>query len=179
MNQALPENPREIADLAIEYEKEGRRLLLSARDDACDPLTKATFHFLADQESQHIHAIESYLDALIHKGAFDPSEYEPLTLQGAGREVTKLFEDFRQKYEETACTEEERLKVYQAAMEMERRGYELYSSAASKVNDETSRQFYEFLASEEDRHFQILQDTYTFLKQPDAVMAIEERWMQI
>ncbi len=179
MMQPIPDDPREVAEAALRYEAEGRKILTDARDKAHDPLAKATFEFLANQEIKHMADIRSFVASLAGTEAFDAGGLgPPITLRQAGEQITGLFHDFREKFEATPEEGDERLEVYQVAMDMERRGYDFYSAAAALAAD-GARILYDFLAAEELRHFEIIQDTYTFIKQPDAIMAIEERWMQI
>ena len=63
------------------------------------------------------------------------------------------------------------------AIKSERYGHDFYEKAAELAHDPTARKLYQFLAGEEQKHFEIIQDTHDFLKQPDAFMAVEEQWM--
>jgi rubrerythrin len=174
----IPTEPKQVVEAALGFEEEGRKMLLDAEKSSVDPLSKATFQFLADQEIKHIETIKAFADYLEKSGEFDPNSLErQATGIDAKAEIKKIFERIRPEFEATAGSENERLEVYAAAMNMEHRGHDFYQHAASQTADPTARKLYTFLADEEGEHFRIIQDTRDFLRQPDAFMAIEEHWM--
>lgn len=172
-------NPKNVIDAALQFEEEGHRILLDARDKATHPLSKAAFEFLANEELKHIETIKAFAGSLEGVGEFNASTLgTPITKRQAGERIRTIFEKLRERLNSTGREAiEERLDIYDAAMEMERRGYQLYEDIANKSEDETTRKLCRFLAGEEACHFELIQDTREFLKQPDAFMAIEERWM--
>lgn len=177
---SVPNDPKEVLDAAIEFELQGRKILDDAGVKAQDPLSKATFQFLADQELKHIETIQAFAQALAESGGFNPSLIPtPMTRLQAREGISGLFSQFKSQFEATSGQDEERQKVYTVAMNMEHRGHDFYQDAADQATDESAKKLYTFLAEEENRHFEIIQETAEYLKQPDAFMAIDERWMQI
>jgi len=179
MDIKVSNNSTEVAESAINYELEGRKILSDAEEKAVDPLSKATFRFLADQELRHIEAIKSFAQSLSGEGAFDQELLLPATREYARDQIKGLFAEFKSRFEETSGRDEERQSIYKVALDMEHCGHDFYHAAAEQAADETAKKLYSFLAEEESRHFELIQETATFLKQPDAIMAVEERWMQI
>jgi rubrerythrin len=176
--QDIPDNPDAVIDTAIANEIEGHKILLRGKETANEPLARATFEFLANEELKHIRIIKEYSESIAGVRAWDPSSLEETTLSDAGSSIHGIFERFAAQFEAAGTAEDERLEVYRVAMDMERRGFDFYSRAADKASDERARTLYRFLAGEEQRHFRIIQDTHDFLEQPDALLAMEERWMQ-
>jgi rubrerythrin len=175
----MSSNPTEVAEAAMQFELEGRKILIDAGQKAQDPLSKATFQFLADQELKHIEAIKAFAASLAGEGKFDPSALQaPLTKLQAREGIKGIFAQFQSKFEATAGQEHERQEVYKVAMDMERRGHDFYESSAERSTDDTSKKLFKWLTGEETNHFEIIQETAEFLKQPDAIMAVQERWMQ-
>lgn len=176
----IPNDPKAVVDAALEFENQGHQILLDAKDSAVDPLSKATFEFLADQELEHIQAIKSFAASLAAAGEFDPNSIaNPLTGQELRDGIKSIFERIKPEFAETSGKPEERLEVYTAALNMERHGHDFYRKAAEQSTDDTAKKLYDFLAEEETKHFTIIQDTRDFLRQPDAFMAIEEHWMTL
>jgi len=173
----VPSDPKEVVEAALRFEAEGHKILTDARDKATQPLSKATFEFLAAQEVKHMETIRAFASALSAGGEFDASSVKPVTLLQAGDEIKGIFGQFKSAYEAAAGRADERMEVYEVALQMERRGHDFYREAADRATSEAARKLYAFLAEEEAKHFAIIQDTRDFLKQPDAFMAIEERWM--
>lgn len=174
----IPDEPSAVAEMAMTNELEGRRILEQAKESANDPLAKATFEFLATEELHHIELIKEFGASLTGEAMLDTDQLKTTPLAEAAKEVRGIFERFATQFETTGQTDHERLEVYSVAMDMERRGFDFYSGAAAKMKDENSRKLFEFLASEEQRHFRMIQDTHDFLEHPDGLMAMEERWMQ-
>lgn len=175
----VPDDPNDIMDAAIANEIEGYNILQRGKRTANDPLARATFEFLANEELKHIEIIKEFTGSITGIRSWSPDSLKERSIQDAGSNIRNIFERFAVQFEETNTSDEERLEVYRIAMDMERRGYEFYTQAADKVSSEHAKKIFRFLAGEETRHFQIIQDTHDFLEQPDAILAMEERWMQI
>lgn len=171
-------DPNAVLETAIANEIEGRNILIKGKDTAETPLAKATFQFLADEELKHIELIKDFSKTLAGVKPWDSEKLEELNLSEAGSQIRSIFERFATQFEEVNTADDERLEIYRVAMDMERRGYEFYSKAAESAEDPRAKELYAFLASEEQRHFQMIQDTHDFLEQPDGLLAMEERWMQ-
>lgn len=167
-----------IIEAAIANEIEGHKIFQRGKKAANDPLAQATFEFLANEELKHIELIREFLQAVDNNITWDPERMREIALAEDGAAIRGIFERFAAQFEEVATADDERLEIYRVAMDMERRGYDFYTRAALKVSDDRARRLFEFLAEEETKHFQIIQDTHDFLQQPDAILATEERWMQ-
>lgn len=175
----FPNDPKKVAEAAMQFELEGHRILLESAEKAKDALSMATFKFLADQELKHIEAIKAFAEALGTNAEFDFCKLcTAVSKEEALREIQCFFAEYESEFENISA-DESRLQVYEVAMNMEDNGYQFYKCAAENETDPASRKFYEFLAAEEIKHFEIIQDTHDFLKQPDAFLAIEEHWMTL
>lgn len=171
-------NAREVLEVALQNELKGHEILTSARENVENPLAKATFDFLANEELKHIDIIQKFAQSLAGTGEFTTEELIEMSTPEAKQNIKSIFERFRVSFEAVAASDRPRLETYEVAMDMERRGHDYYKSAAEQTTNEDARRLYEFLASEETRHFELIQDTHDYLQQPDALAAVEERWMQ-
>lgn len=174
----IAQDPNAILAAAIANEVVGHKILLQAKETALTALGSATFEFLANEELRHIEIIEKYAASLNSEETWDGAKLAETSLSDAGSAIRSIFQRFATQFEEARTADDERLEIYQVAMDMERKGYQFYSAAAEKAEDTNAADLFRFLAHEEQRHFQIIQDTHDFLKQPDALLAMEERWMQ-
>ncbi|BCW98097.1 MAG: hypothetical protein KatS3mg024_0924 [Armatimonadota bacterium] len=172
----IPDDPRQVLEMALNNEKQGYKILTDASAACDDKLAKATFEFLAREELKHMDIIKKYAETGIAEA---PSSAAIITKADIAKGVKGIFEQFGWQYEQAAHQDEAREEAYRTAMEMERHGHHFYAQAAQKARDPEARKFYEFLAQEEIRHFEIIQDSLDFLTQPDAMLAMEERWMQV
>lgn len=178
--QDIMNDPKAIAETAIANEIEGRAMLERGKNSATTPLAKATFEFLANEELKHIALIKQFAESLTGTTKWCTDDLgEGLDINQACTIIKHLNERYGTEFETVGGLVDERLKVYQVAMDMERQGYAFYSNAAKHATNEQARELCQFLADEEAKHFEILQDTHDFLQQPDALLAMEERWMQI
>lgn len=176
--QAIATTPEAAARQAIEFEIEGHKILSDARESTTDLRAKATFQFLAEQELHHIEVIKDFAKALAAGEAWEGAELSPISQAEIGSQLRGIFERFKAQYEEVSELPDAHLEVYQVALEMERRGYDFYKAAAAKTEDPGAKKLFEFLSLEEERHFEIIQDTHDFLANPAGYLAWDERWMQ-
>ena len=175
--QNIPNDPQAIMEAAIANEIESHKILQRGKN-CRQSSSQSYFRVLANEELKHIELIKDFSQVIAGIKKWDPESLQETTLSDAGNGIRGIFEQFAHQYEEVSIADDERLQIYQVAMDMERRGYDFYTKAADKVQDERAKKLLQFLASEEIRHFQIIQDTHSFLQQPDAILAMEERWMQ-
>jgi rubrerythrin len=172
-------DPKEVLEMALQNELKGREILIGAKDNVQNPLAKATFDFLASEELKHIDIINQFAASLDGAETPDVDALSALTAPDAKEHIKSIFERFRVAFEAVGATDQPRLETYRVAEDMERQGHDFYSRAAEQATDEKAKKLYQFLAEEEIRHFELIQDTHDFLQQPDALMAVDERWMQI
>ncbi|MDO8589559.1 MAG: ferritin family protein [Armatimonadota bacterium] len=175
----IADDARQVLEMALQNELKGREILEQAKENVENPLAKATFDFLAHEEDKHIAIIKQFASGLTGEQELDMAELTTLTTPEAKQRIRSIFERFRVAFEEVSATDQPRLEAYRVAMDMERAGHDFYKRAALQASDEKSRRLYEFLAGEEIKHFELIQDTHDFLQQPDALLAVEERWMQV
>lgn len=176
----IPDDPKEVIKAAMDFEAEGYKIFVDAGEKSTDSLSKATFTFLRDQEVIHMERIKQFAAMMESGDEFDANSLgEPIDVAKAKKQIGGIFAEFKSQFEATAGDSNERMEVYNVAMKMECRGHDFYGSAADEAKDEVSRRIYRFLSDEEAQHYMIIQETYSYLMQPDAIMAVEERWMQI
>lgn len=174
----IPDDPKAVVATAITNEIEGHKILQQSKEASRTPLARATFEFLANEELRHIELIKEFAESLAEGKQWNPASLKETSLAEAGEGVRGIFARFATQFEEVRTSDDERLEVYKVAMDMERRGHDFYKGAAEMVSDTDAKALFRFLAGEERRHFQMIQDTHDFLEQPDALLAMEERWMQ-
>ena len=175
----VSDDAKQVLETALQNELKAREILQQSRENVDNPLAKATFDFLADEELKHIVIIKQFASGLTGEEDLDTDEMTTLTTPEAKQRIASIFERFRVAFEAVSTSDQPRQEVYEVAMDMERHGHDFYTRAAQQTSDEKSKRLYEFLAGEEIKHFELIQDTHDFLQQPDAMLAIEERWMQI
>jgi rubrerythrin len=174
----IPNDPNAVLEAALANELEAHDILLRAEESVDSTIVKATFEFLAREELKHIEIIKKFAEDIKGLEAWDQESLEGLKMSEAAAHIRGIFQRFATQFEQANQTDDARMEVYKVAMDMERRGYEFYSRAAGIVTEEKAKQLFSFLAGEEQKHFQIIQDTHDYLENPDGLMAMEEHWMQ-
>ena len=174
----IPTDPKEIIKASLEFEEEGYKLFIDSIAKATDPLTKSTFQFLADQEIKHMETIKTFASSLEGTDSFDLDTLpETINVPKAKQEIRNIFAQIGAEFDGVVGDEDERMEVYKVAMKLESRGHDFYGTASDQATDDNARRIYRFLSDEEAQHYMIIQDTFMYLMQPDAFMAIDEHWM--
>ena len=159
---------------AIAGERDGYRFYLEAAERSADSMGKSTFRDLARAEENHLHLLlVEYESVSSGQGWVDPEEAmsrevvvditKPLFPgdEGVLEEGESPFGETWAAYEIDGISGD--LTVLEFGMEMERRFYKTYETAASEAKDTIGRQAYEFLMKEENEHFKLIQDAHRYL----------------
>ncbi len=144
---------------AMEVERQGKAFYEEAAEHIQDPMGKAVFRTLAQDEVQHLRLLQAEYEAISADKewmALDAAKVcEPVT-------PLKVFPDKR-KATLTIRKKATDLDALQMAMEFELKGYEGYARAATQTDDPKGKQVYEFLAKQENSHYVFLQKTHDYL----------------
>jgi rubrerythrin len=173
----IPSDPRGVLELALNNEKTAYDLFLEAREKSSSDLAKHTFQFLCDEETRHMKAINEYFQAL-EQGREPDAVEEFHSLDHAKRQLASIFASFKADVEAATMAREQHLAAYEVALDIETIGYQFYKQAASQAGTDFAKRFYTWLMNEENAHYDLISQTYDFLKHPDGFMAEMERWMQ-
>ncbi len=175
----IPDNLQEVLAMALRNEERAKEILENGINNAKSALGRATFEYLASQEIEHMRIIKDYAQAVASGVGAAIQELPQNTKRQDGEKIKSIFEKYANEFEKVGQSGEERMDIYETAMQMERDGFNFYSAAAKQASDSNAVKLYEFLSREEERHFELIQDTRDFLQLPDALLAIEEHWMTI
>ncbi|MFQ6114676.1 MAG: ferritin family protein [bacterium] len=167
----------EILQKAIKLEKDGRKFFQQAYNKTSHPLAKETFKSLADWELQHITAIKKY-----HSILHDIGEWGTVAelSQDKGKAISKfrsLFEQARQRIDESVQTETDLIQAYKVAKDIENKVITFYKKSAAETSEPKAKQFYEFLLNQEREHFKILDNSLQYLENPSQWYIRDEDWM--
>lgn len=66
------------------------------------------------------------------------------------------------------------MKALKTAIGIESEGYKFYEKSARETTDPIGKKMYEYLKGEENRHWELLQNTYEYLSDPSLWFAKEE-----
>ena len=130
--------------VSMELETKGRTFYSTMYDQ----LKMELFHFLADEELQHLKALENVKEIIERRGQWVEVRETQLKLFGK----PKLFKGEQTEpriTEESSCRD-----ALLAALSVERKSEEFYDRMTEKVKDDDAKKFFIALAGFERQHFE-------------------------
>jgi len=117
------------------------------------------FESLARDEEMHLKVLEQQYHAITKQGQW-------LTMDDArkAKAPAPKLNLFPTGVEKQLPAGADDLKALEIAMGFEKRGYDLYKTAAESSADLTARAMYEFLVQEEGRHYELIQNSLEYLR---------------
>lgn len=170
----------EAALAALAYaavnEQEGYRFYMRVAEHVRDAKGKALFRGLAEDEVKHYHILMAEHQSLAGGGSWLSleqalaaavpaiDEFEPRVTNVAGAAVPQE-RLFPQADEAIAAIDAGTgdLAAVDMALTAEKRGYDIYRKAAREATDANARAAYELLMAEEDRHYEWLRQSRSYL----------------
>lgn len=160
----------EILDKAIDFEEEGMRFFTERAESAPSAVERDIFRSLAKDEIGHRAHLVKLKEDLIRT-----SDVEVLVQEDhEHRPVRQIFESALSGVGDPYTAEPEDLEILEGAMQVERRGYEMYSGAAGRVASQRARELFLHLASEEQNHYRLLRNTHDYLQDPEQWHGFDE-----
>jgi rubrerythrin len=148
---------------AMKIEQEGHEFYLKAAHTTQDEKGQETFATLAEDESRHLQLIQKQYESLTHE-----SQWASLTeIKPSSIPIDKpLFPRGKKALEKTVSIQSTETQALLFGIDIENRSYDLYRKGAAKIRHPLGKQVFEFLASEERGHFNILMMRYEYLAGP-------------
>jgi rubrerythrin len=160
----------EILDRAIAFEEEGMRFFQDRASNAAAALERRVFHSLAQDEAGHKAYLLRLKEDLLRTSDMESLQHD----EHAHRGPREIFETALGSVDDPLNPESEELEILRGAMEVERRGYRLYSDAAERVESPRAKALFRHLAGEEQNHFQLLHNTYEYMSDPEVWHGYDE-----
>lgn len=151
---------------ALYFEKKGHKIYTDTAKKTKNSIVKKTFSYLAEQEMHHIEEIEQFL------------QKNKIELKGDNPKETKEFfkmtaDEFKKKTE----LSDDDIKAHEVALELEQSSYDFYKEEYEKTNNKDLKKFFKFLMEQENAHYEFVQKTYEFIKNPVGFYTEQEKWM--
>jgi Fur family ferric uptake transcriptional regulator len=148
---------RDALEVAIANEEQGLHFYTNVVEVTVDEIAKSVFRYLAEEEQQHLSALQKEYDDLRH--AYRWLDDEPSLLYFDYDRLQGIFpkgnENIRDLVQMIGPAE-----VLQLAMDAERRSQEFFSYYANRVEYVKGREIFAKFAEEEERHLQLINDAY-------------------
>jgi len=159
---------------AIDFENKGEQFYRQSIETVADATAKKALQFLADEELGHIRKIEDFNNSLLGEGSFDLE-------RECSRELPERIKRFVKEYVSDKAKEitsgSEDVQIYDVALDIEKRGYDMYKSIHVGNENAVLRQFFEFMAAEEIQHYNLLASTKKYLEDPSAYFEDYGGWV--
>ena len=165
----------EILGEAIAFEEEGIRFFTEHADTSGSAIERKIFQSLAKDEQGHRAYLIGLRDQLIHL-----HNLSPLNIgvdHPHDRTPRQIFESALEGVKDPYRYQEEDLEILKGAMEVERKGYTMYTKAAATMESAEAKRLFEHLAGEEQTHYDLLKNTYEYIRDPQAWNEYEEGGM--
>lgn len=167
---------RQALEKALDFEKEGYEFYKKIAAEMQNPLAKRLFESLAEQENEHMKRIKEIYGSL----NFDVDSNHFQKAASIEEELKKLFFELEESRRKMPL---DHMEGYKLAMEMEKKGYNMYREFAQSAASESERKFFEALIQEEKEHLNSLDNVYRFLTETPTWYSEEEsrvwNWMNM
>ncbi len=141
------------AEIARSMETDAVDFYTKAAQDCSHTVGKQMFLSIAEDERRHIRMIEALIKGLdITEDNIDPMEG-----------VKSIFAELKGEMTKRVAASGDDKEALKIAMEMEAKGRDFYKKSAAEATDDKSRALFERLFTEEEKHYAIFSNTYSFL----------------
>ncbi len=150
----------------IQTEIQGLTFYRKASARSRDPKGQEVFRSLVQDEELHLRLLKVQYGALVDEGRW--LEMEQARELEPGREVAILFPQEDETLAALLPDEGDDLQALQLALDFERRGYQMYRRQAEETDDPAGRALYEFLAAQEQKHYDFIHRALEYLQTQGA-----------
>ena len=142
-------------DLAVKMETDAIKFYYEASNRTKHPVGKKMFLTIMEDEKRHLEMLNQVLKGLDidTKGMADPIN-----------KIKTVFEQMKDEMMQRVEAAADEMEAFRIAMDMEREGADLYKKMASESAADKEKALFERLRLEEERHFSIFSNTYSFMK---------------
>jgi rubrerythrin len=164
----------EILEKAIAFEEEGMAFFQDRAQNAPSTLERNLFNSLAKDEAGHkAHLIKMREDVLRENSL----EVLPDVSDDHVASLRSIFDAAIEGANDPYDYQVEELEILQGAMDVERRGYQMYAGAAAQLPEGKAKEVFAHLAVEEQNHFSLLKNTYDYMADPEGFSGFDDNPM--
>ncbi len=153
----------DVFDFAMKMEKDGKSFYEQLAEKSRNPGLRTIFSRLAADEQKHYEIFQAL------KEETSPGMTDTTVLEDA----RNIFEDLVSG-KSSAPSLEGDLEGYLYAMKLETDSVDLYEEAAAKETEPSVKEILLRIAAEEQKHFNILDNIYSFVNAPNEYLAWRE-----
>jgi len=156
---------------AMDNEQREKDYYLKEAARSKNPVVKRLLETLAEEEEDHKRWIEKLHSKLLSDGAWP----EDVNLEMKDSNVTEELKKLDYKAEATKAHDDSDLAALKAAVQFEKDAADFYSELVKKCENPREKEFFSFLAKIEHDHQLSIEDSLSYLKDPEAWFDASER----
>jgi rubrerythrin len=141
-------------ETAVKMETDALKFYSDAKDRVSHPLGKKIFDGFVSDEARHLRMLKDILNDL---------EINTKDVH-LGEDIKTIFTELKDGMMKRVTATTDEIEAVKIALDFEKEGYDFYEKAAREAEDEKEKRLFEVLTAEERKHYEILDNTYTFLK---------------
>ncbi len=158
-------------ELALKNEKTEMEYYLHEAERSRNPLAKAMFQTLADDEREHMTRIQGLHQRLIDQGKWP----DDVTIEVAGTNVKSVLNNLVGDVASAADHDDDDLAALKKAQEFEAAGAKFYADLAQVCDNPREKTFFSFLATIEREHHLAITSSLGYLADPEDWMMRTEK----
>jgi rubrerythrin len=140
-------------EIAIKMEKDAIKFYSEAAEKTSHLVGKKMFLSITEDEKRHL----EMLSQIFKEMKVTIKDVNPM------KNIRTVFETLKDKMQEKIKATSDELDAFKIAMQIEQEGIEFYKKAGSEAKSEKEKALFERLAKEEQQHYDIFSNTYSFL----------------
>jgi rubrerythrin len=164
------ENSPKIIRTAIKMEEDGIDFYQEAAKKTSHPFGKKMFLSFVEDEKRHLTVLRSIL-ADLKFSDFDRKKKKKTPKE----RIKTVFREVKNEIEEIIAANPDELEALKIGMDMESKSVEFYQGALEKTQDSRQKAFFIRLIEEEREHYELLQNTHSYLKDSGEWFLWEEK----
>lgn len=158
-------------EVALKNETQERQFYLKNAERSVNPLGKAMFMQIADDELEHYERLKQLHGKLSQKQQWPQS----LPLEVKGTRIKDVLKSVLDKMEKVPAGDDNDLAALKTAIDFEARGATFYANLRDQSSDPKQKNFFDLLANIEHEHYVSLKDSEQFLTDPASWYREKER----
>ncbi|NIQ37304.1 MAG: hypothetical protein GTN81_01750 [Proteobacteria bacterium] len=149
-------------EVALKNELRERAFYLKNAERTKNPLGKAMFKQIGDEELEHFERLKQLHDKWEKQGKWP----ETVPLRVKNTIVRNILLDFVKKVDEKEVGDDNDLEAVRTAIEFEANGANYYAKLRDSVSAEKEKQFFDLLSRIEHEHYLSLKETEEYFSDP-------------
>jgi rubrerythrin len=149
----MKEGAMNSIEMAMKMEREAIDFYTKCAAKTNNPIGKKMFLSIVEDEQYHL----ACANKVAQGQEFKPAETTPL------QDMKKVFEQNKEAMLQRVSSTTNELEALKMAMKMEEETIKLYQEAVAQTTEPEEKAFFECLIKDEEEHFAIFQNTYSFM----------------